>query len=191
MKLIKGYTQWLNEEAAAQAPTSGTAGTSGPGAKPEGYTLKSNGVAYKYPFADDAAYTTYSQLGGSGSEADLKTALAKIMPSQKDKPIFSRNADGGLKLEFGHDIVDTAEAALELHQEFAVHEGRRAGLGRVGGELDRGLSAGGEEDGKGEQAKQTGTVHAASGVRGRGAHHGEWNGWNGLQTIGRRSSGHL
>ena len=53
MKIIKGYTQWLNEDT--------TTVTTNPGAKPEGYTQASTGMVYKYPFKDDAALQQYVQ----------------------------------------------------------------------------------------------------------------------------------
>lgn len=127
MKLIKGYTQWLNEEATAQAPTSGTAGTSGPGAKPEGYTLKSNGVAYKYPFADDKSHSLYAywaapesaitDSGASQNEADLKKALAKIMPIEAGQRVAptQQELEQGKTKPYGKIIIDSVDDALELH----------------------------------------------------------------------------
>jgi len=120
MAIIKRYTQWLNEDAQA-APV---AGTSGPGAKPEGYTLKSNGVAYQYPFADDLAHSKYqywnatdgsiTDAGSSNDENSNRVALKKIMPSQGSISL-TRDPNNPTKKTFGGSIVDSVTAALEIH----------------------------------------------------------------------------
>jgi len=126
MKIIKGYTQWLNEDTTTVTTNPGaTAGTSGPGAKPEGYTLKSNGVAYKYPFADDKAHSMYAywdategsvtDTGASKDQASMQAALKKIMPSQAAQPVVSNDPNNPGKKMFGRMILDSVEDALELH----------------------------------------------------------------------------
>ena len=127
MNTIKGFSQWMNEQTVPGAkPAAGTAPV-----KPEGYTLKSNGIAYKYPFANDLAYSKYvyfkanpaniSADGASFDEQSQKAALARIVPSQKDnwstktdvkndpsgKPILSHG--------FGETVTSSVENALEFH----------------------------------------------------------------------------
>ena len=97
MAIIKGFTQWINEEATATAPA-------------QTYTLKANGVVYKYPFTDDTAHQNYLNFGGK-DEATMKAALAKIVPSIQTEPI--KMADGSPAI--GSKVLTLTTAALDLH----------------------------------------------------------------------------
>jgi len=127
MNTIKGFSQWINEQNAQAAKVT-------PGAapvKPEGYTLKSNGIAYKYPFADDLAYSKYvyfqanpaniSADGASFDEASMKVALKRILPSHEDwstkmEPVKDANGQViSISKGFGEVVVKSVENALEFH----------------------------------------------------------------------------
>ena len=123
MNTIKGFSQWINEQNAQAAKVT-------PGAapvKPEGYTLKSNGIAYKYPFANDLAYSKYvyfkadpaniSDSGASFDEKSEKAALIRILPSHQDwstKTDVKKDPTGNATLVkgFGTKVTDSVENAL-------------------------------------------------------------------------------
>lgn len=126
MNTVKGFSQWLNEQTVPGAkPAAGTAPV-----KPEGYTLKSNGIAYKYPFADDLAYAKYVYFkadpanitagGASFDEKSEKAALIRILPSHQDWSTATdvkTGPDGNATLAkgFGTKVTDSVENALEFH----------------------------------------------------------------------------
>lgn len=127
MNTIKGFSQWINEQNAQAAKVT-------PGAapvKPEGYTLTTNGIAYKYPFANDLAYSKYvyfkadpaniTDSGASFDEKSEKAALIRILPSHQDWStktdvnIDKTTGQGSVAKGFGTKVTDSVENALEFH----------------------------------------------------------------------------
>jgi hypothetical protein len=88
---------------------------------PTGYTSAKNGVAYKYPFADELALNKYSYFGsnsatinadggGTRDEASFKSALKAISPKVADLPV-NRTGDA---VPAGMQVIRGVETMLRV-----------------------------------------------------------------------------
>ena len=106
MKIIKGYTQWLNEDT--------TTVTTNPGAKPEGYTHTSSGRVYKYPFKDDNAANAYLER----PQVD-PAFVQKYLPT-----LYSQNLNLNYQGEAGAtDLITLLKSAISAQLEVCAIRG--------------------------------------------------------------------